>query len=226
MTRILVAGDFHGPAGLSLADKLAQGRGCDEIFQVGDFYAYRQETTTPCSFIAGNHEQWRHIRSKKFVSNIAYVPDYSVLTYDDVTVGAIGHIQDSVAHRDLMSRGWYLGQGNYYQGKDQLWLEEDWKAVEAMGRLDVLITHDMPHVELEEEDFLTRVIRQTKPSLVLHGHMHKRIVATLTLDDGKEVTILGLEPLDPKHFPNSNGAYVLDTYKRTLWHPEHEELTF
>ena len=66
--RILVAGDFHGPKGLQLADTMAQARGCELILQVGGFWAYKNHVKTPTRFICGNHEKWPSVAKRRFES--------------------------------------------------------------------------------------------------------------------------------------------------------------
>ncbi len=222
--RILVAGDFHGPKGLQLADKMAQARGCHMILQVGDFWGYQQPTNTPTKFICGNHEKWPTLRDRAFGENIELLEDYQTDQFGGLTFGFLGRIQKSQAHEHLIWRGWWIGE------TPEIWLEEDSEAAANLLGSDVLVFHDQPHFELADEDFLCRVVRRVEPALVLHGHMHRHEVTEPV--DG--TTVVSLPPCDPtgvvvvREDGTTSGprddTFVLDTRERTLWHVEHGTL--
>ncbi len=222
--RILVAGDFHGPQGLELADKMAQARGCDMILQVGDFWAYKQHTKTSTKFICGNHEKWPIIRNRNFHENIELLKDYETYEFGGLTFGCLGRIQKSEAHEHLIWRGWWIGE------TPEIWLEEDGDRIANLAGSEVLVFHDKPHFELADEDFLCRVVRRVKPALVLHGHMHRYEVT----EPIPGTTVVSLPPCDPggavivnekgETVGPSEETFVLDTEERTLWGPEHGRL--
>lgn len=224
--RILVAGDLHGPPGLRHADTMAQTRGCEMILQVGDFAAYGAWVKTPTRFVVGNHERWHIIRARDFGRRIRMLEDYQTYGFGGLTVGCLGRIQRSQAHLGLMSRGWFIGD------RDHIWIEEDPEGVANLEGSDILVFHDKPHFELADEDFLCQVVRRVEPSLVLHGHMHTYEVT----EPIPGTTVVSLPPCDPSGpVVLSSGdqtpapvveTFVLDTEKRTLWHPERGELTF
>lgn len=224
--RILVAGDLHGPAGLRHADTMAQTRGCEMILQVGDFWAYQTWVKTPTRFVVGNHERWTVIRNRRFGPKIDLLEDYQTYEFGGLRFGCLGRIQESVGHRDLIHRGWHIGQPPH------IWIEEDPEGVASLEGSDVLVFHDKPHFELADEDFLCRIVRRVEPSLVLHGHMHTYEVT----EPIPGTTVVSLPPCDPSGpVVLSSGdqtpapvaeTFILDTEKRTLWHPERGELTF
>jgi len=222
--RILVAGDFHGPEGLRLADQMAQARGFDVILQVGDFWAYDVPVETPTRFICGNHEKWTVVRDRNFGPKIELLEDYETYEFGDLTFGSLGRIQDSVEHRRMIARGWDIGQPPH------MWIDGDPEDAANLVGSDVLVFHDQPHFERDGEDFLCHIVREVEPTLVLHGHMHRYDVSGPI----PGTTVVSLPPCDPSGpvIVNQEGdtvgpveeTFVLKTGKRTLWHPERGEL--
>ncbi len=215
--RILVAGDFHGPDGLELADKMAQARGCQMILQVGDFWAYKQPVQTPTRFICGNHERWPTVRNGSFREGIELLEDYETYEFGGLTFGCLGRIQKSPAHERLIWRGWWLGE------TPEIWIEEDARAATNLLGSDILVFHDQPHFEVADEDFLCRVVRRVEPRLVLHGHMHRYEVT----EPVPGTKVVSLPPCDPSGRVIVNEeedtigpveeTFVLDTQEGTLW---------
>ena len=220
--RIHFHGDYHGPDGYMQGQKWAQQMGADLIIQVGDFWAYdggRGQTVpadwypVPVHFIAGNHEKARVLnKDKKHAPTIKYMRDYTAMEIGGLVFGFIGRIQKSKNHVMMINDGWDIGQTLEHR----IWLRESESALEAMGEVDILVTHDMPWPE--RNDFLTQTIHQLRPSYAVHGHMHQTMRRLIDHDDGTRfyTTVDGLAPCDPYSFPGVRDVVMLDTETRTL----------
>lgn len=202
-SRLLVAGDVHGNlAWMRTLCDLAAQHGCDAVLQLGDFgywphypdgvrflqHVSRHATHTGLNvyWIDGNHENHDALAALAprdgFITvseRCLYVPRGHRWTWRGVRFGALGGAF-SIDWRDREP------------GKS--WWPEEIPTVEDVERLgtaplDVLVTHEAPAgVPLEgyrlpaEDEVRAEEVRRhvrsaveaTLPTLVLHGHWHRR----------------------------------------------------
>lgn len=208
--RIMLLGDTHGNRGFTKsAISMCTALAIDQIIQLGDFGYWPRinpgqtflhdvgkaawEADIPLWFIDGNHEDHLVLQPMadrqnglvKITSTLGngkeypvfYVPRGHTWTWDGLTFGAFGgafSIDRSVRHQDAGRWGWFANE------------MPDRSRIEALGKVDILLTHDSPIVPPGKygtgykEDATSRTSQDTvydallasKARLVVHGHWH------------------------------------------------------
>jgi predicted phosphodiesterase len=202
--RLLVAGDVHGNAGwLDVLCRQAAQVGCDAVLQLGDFgywphqpggrrylrrvTAYAERAGVVVYWIDGNHENHEALRALPpsadgFVDvadRCRYIPRALRWMWQGVRFGALGGAF-SIDWRDRTpGTSWW---------PDEVTVAGD---VARLGQepLDILLTHEAPAgvplagARLPAEDqirtdevraLVADAVKATSPTLVLHGHWHRR----------------------------------------------------
>jgi predicted phosphodiesterase len=165
MTKILVAGDFHGNTKWAkLVVKEAQRRGCDRIYQVGDFGYWEHvprggdflhdlavtldEAKMQLVFVDGNHENHTMLRDL-YVNDGMRTPDGFYLLRKGIKYAARGTRWEVDGVRFLALGGAYSVDKEYRTPGHSWWPEETISIAEAEaacegGEVDVVLSHDSP----------------------------------------------------------------------------------
>jgi hypothetical protein len=217
--RLLVAGDVHGDAAwFDALCRRAAEKGCDAILQLGDFGYWphlpggarfpRRVSTLATNFdldvywIDGNHENHAALRALpvdedgriEIVKRCWYLPRGHRWTWNGVRFGALG---------GAFSIDWRSRRAGSSSWPEEVTTTDD---VEALGSdsLDVLVAHEAPAavplvgITLPDVDqirtdevraLVAAAVKATTPTLVLHGHWHRRHSFELTwpVDHGGEL---------------------------------------
>lgn len=203
MTRILVAGDWHG--NVEWSQKIvhvAVNNNCQNILQLGDFgywsgpkgLKYRNELSQclmdnyiKLYWLPGNHEDYNQIAefpnrytptAKGFYqidSNIFYVGKVNSWIWAGKRIAAVGGAVSIDRHLRILNESWWP--------QEQLTAREVEQA-KQIGKTDYLFTHDCPQAhpfkylvnDLESEIHrwtMTDIAKVLDPMLWFHGHMHR-----------------------------------------------------
>ena len=203
--KIMFLGDTHGDRGFTRnAIRWAADNGVDRIVQVGDFGFWPRtnngqrflhdvgkqsvQSHVPLFFIDGNHEDHLYLKAlrdrepDKDVIHygkypVSYITRGTRLEWDGVTFGAFGgaySIDRSMRIEDSGSYGWFRDE------------TPDPSKIEALGKVDVLLTHDAPIIpppmygqgfkddptSRECQASVYRALVSTEAKLLIHGHWH------------------------------------------------------
>lgn len=208
-TRIMLLGDTHGDIeAVKTAAKAARNLQMPYIIQVGDFGFWPhepsgaeflekasevlQEVGVQLFFIDGNHENFDMLYEiplqknglRETAPNITHIPRG--------TRGRIGEFEFGFLGGGVSIDRAYRVLGKSWWRQEEILAEDVEKLGE--GKLDVLVTHDTPFLELagftsfpgsESTRFhLKEAVRRTLPDLLIHGHLHKYYIDSIYLPVG------------------------------------------
>lgn len=231
--RLLLAGDFHCDLNhAGYISQIAKNQDISRIVQVGDFgywphtspeYVPRMDETLAkrgqtLVWIPGNHENYDALYALedvtertpegfwKVAENIFYAPRGLRWTWDDTTFLALGgaHSIDKMMRLGLEQRS---GRPRTQWWPQELLTDEDVaRAISGDGRVDVVISHDMPvgcddvftlyKTDPEDHDNrrrVKRVVDHVRPKTLVHGHYHIKREMIYRTPDGWPVQIIGLD---------------------------------
>lgn len=228
--RILLAGDIHRSSRWVIwLNMYAQQYECDAIFQLGDFGYWEHEQKgidfldhvdnmadkygIPFYWLDGNHDN--HILLWEKYKD--HDDDGFVVVRDNVFYSERGHSWTWDDKKFLTVGGAYSVDINYRTVGKSWWPTEsidndDVAKASAVGKVDILLTHDVPSgVDISKHFFLQRatwlkgirecererlqlrkVAEAVEPEIVYHGHYHLRYNDFLTLNNGKVIPVSGL----------------------------------
>lgn len=222
MTKILLAGDWHGNTSAARrAIDYALRHGCSKIVQLGDFgywehtsegarYLWKLERMLGSAdvelyFVDGNHDNhpllWRMYPPlengfSKVREQLFYCPRGHRWEWDGVRFLACGGAYSIDKDRRLASEH-KLKKPRTRWWPTEMIRPEDIERSSLGGKVDVVFSHDCPAgVEIPgihamdkqifpdsnmNREYLRRVVLNTKPRLICHGHYHVRYRSSLAL---------------------------------------------
>lgn len=228
--KLLVAGDTHGNLPhIRYLIRVAHEQSADAIVQVGDFgytwpgdgsrfetlEALLAEANLPMLFLDGNHDNFTDLIERgayeadapcPISDHVTYLPRGCVWDWNGVRFMSLGGAVSIDKARRIKGLSWWP--------EETVSPEEEERAI-AVGKVDVLFTHDAPtgvrplqkFLDLESSrlgvgykvdalssahrDTLRRVCDSARPELLIHGHYHHRYAATAPwAEDG---IVIGLD---------------------------------
>lgn len=215
--KILAIGDTHGDEdNLSNLMDIAQSRECEKIFQVGDFgylpgiakfdsFLNRcstevQRTGIPIHWLRGNHDNCEVLGKlgsgiHEIKPGVFYHADGAQWEWNETKFLAVGGAHTPPNFMKVEGENWWRGERT-----PSSILYGD------IADIDIIFYHDAPlsskiddllDFEMEEETITNRTLIQevceiARPSLVVHGHYHKRHTGSGVFSDGTLFTVRSL----------------------------------
>lgn len=226
MSKILVAGDWHGshPWAKKIIEA-ASAEEIDKIIQVGDFGVWPGKSgeeyldilsralvkqNVKLYFVPGNHEDFNQIDEwnrtiepdinghRKIRDNLFYAGKVNAWTWEGKRFASVGGAVS-------IDRQWRKENETWWP-QEQLTALEETKAKD-LGKVDYLFTHDAPvdvplsYLKKDEDSqahryTMTKIGRALRPNLWFHGHYHRKMEYSFYHDDG-ETNVFGLDA-DPQ----------------------------
>lgn len=224
--KVLVAGDVHGNlARLLDVMRTAARLGITRVVQVGDFWIYDPQelvkfrraadsvardfgVRVTVDFVDGNHEGYNILDPSadgpvEFVPGLVYHPRGTTWEFGGRTFGAFGGAVSTDQQWRTEGKNWWA---------TEVASVRDYRRALHMGRVDVLVSHDVPQFayrqleasvtgyRTDEDSWFNRclvadVVAATRPSLVVHGHFHEAATGHYDLD-GNNVDVVSLHRCD------------------------------
>lgn len=217
--RLMIVGDTHGDiTHCEYVADIAKKEDCFTIFQLGDFgLGFGKTFTTAVSKLAqatgipwvvhlGNHDNYAIVRDfpqdemTEIAVGLRIVPRGFCWRWGDTNFLSLGGaFSIDRRYRELGISWW----------KEELIVEEDVehaiRSAAAFGKIDVMLTHEVPHVafpyegdamaipaSLAQRKLLSKVYLAVQPPLLVHGHWHYRYEANYQFPDTTG-TVVGLD---------------------------------
>lgn len=261
MTKLLISGDWHANKGHAKnVFKYAQEVGASSIIQVGDFgHAFSltqfkgtggkiecefthyvaklvKEFGIKCLWLPGNHENYEFLQNTlddltpqndgtyELYPGLFYIPRGTKLEYDGVSFLCCGGAVSVDKKSRVPFVSWW---------KEEAITQKDIDKCAGIGKVDVLLTHDLPlevtvidrHLDpywgeeaargtYQNRVAVSEILKTSGAKLHLHGHLHFAYSQVVRVDH-HPVKVIGLDR-DTK--PMHDNTYLLNTeqFKSTL----------
>lgn len=196
--KILFLGDTH--ANIKLVNKAlitSKSKRVDLIIQVGDFgyfpnlypsFLEKINSTIPFYFIDGNHEDHYALQQYQkenapveIQDNLFYCPRGIAVKINNLNFMFLGGATSVDKTRRTIGVD-YFQEENITQGQ-LMKFNSNYHSI-CNGRIDILVTHESPYlppsmkpfddVEDHNRNIVKAIYEEYKPSLLVHGHHHKR----------------------------------------------------